>query len=575
MQCSGSTERSSRERDRLPNGVPLAIPEKNMGKRLALTNLLAAVLVPSVVASAELAPIQTVGINHNRAIVVNEKPFFPIMIWLQDPKNFASAQLAGINTIAGYWRGSGGTKDVADYLGLVEKAGFYGVMPFDGRLKASPALLAYIHGDEPDLPNLKSTTEIVPSKQLKINKNTPLWKIFDGVTHSWSVLDPLQGADFALRLNEPVEVESLAIWLTISKGLAAAKEISFIADGKEIARVTLENKKGQQKIDLKGPVRIKELSFRVHSVYPADNVWGSVSEIEGFDKDGKNVLLSPPQQIPRKWPAEVQKQYRDIKAADPSRPVFMTVTGYFLPFFKKWSEDERQNLYPDYVKATDVIGYDIYPIYGWNKPEWLHLVHDGTEALCGLAGGKPVYAWIETSRGGQYTGELERQIAVIPVHIRAEVWMAICRGATVIGYFTHVWKPAYRQFGVPPENVKAMKDINDQITRLAPAILSDPAKVDVGITLENQLRADIMAKEYDGDIYLFAVNYDSRQQGGRATIEVAGLRAGTRIEVVDEARTITATRGLFTDDFGPLGVHIYKIGTVLDGKRIIDTDLSE
>jgi hypothetical protein len=531
-----------------------------MGKRLAVINLLAAVLTQSVGAAAQLEPIRTVGINSNRAIVVNEKPFFPIMIWLQNPRNLPVAQSAAINTVAGYWSGSGGTKDVAEYLALAEKAGLYGVMPFDEPLRASPALLAYIHGDEPDLPGLKSTTEIAPSQILRINNSTPLWKIFDGVTHSWSVLDPLEGAEFTMKPDKPVELESLAIWLTLSEKLAVAKDISFLADGKEIARATLENKKGRQKIGLEQAVQLKELSFRVHSVYPGELIWGSVSEIEGFDKNGDNVLLAPPRQVPRKWPAEVQAEYESIKAADPSRPVFMTVTGYFLPFFKKQSEEQRKRLYPEYVKATDVIGYDIYPIHGWNKPEWLHLVHDGTEALRKLAGDRPVYAWIETSRGGQYTGDLERQIAVRPIHIRAEVWMAICRGATAIGYFTHIWKPAYKQFGVPPENVEAMREINEQITRLAPAILSDPAKVDVGITLENQLRADIMAKEYDGHIYLFAVNYDSQQKGGRATIEVSGLKAGATIEVVDEGRTITAAAGTFADDFGPLAVHIYKIG---------------
>lgn len=530
-----------------------------MSKRLALTYLLAAMVNQSVVDAAELEPIRTVGINENRAFVVNQKPFFPIMVWLQAPENFPLARSAGINTVAGYWTGSGGTKDVVEYLQLVKSAGCYGVMPFDKRLKGNPALLAYIHGDEPDLPSSKSMIKILPSKGLRINEKTPLWKIFDGVTHSWSVLDPLEGAQFILKLDKPVQIQSLAVWLTISKGLSVAKDVSFIADGKEIARKTLENQKGRQKVALDTSVQFKELTCKVHSTYPGEQVWGSIGEIEGFDKDGNNVLLSPPQQVPRKLPTEVQARYSSIKAADPSRPVFMTVTGYFLPFFKKWPESECERLYPNYVKATDVIGYDIYPIYGWNKPEWLHLVHDGTEALSRLAGDKPVYAWIETSRGSQWTGELERQIPVTPVHIRGEVWMAICRGATAIGYFTHIWKPSYKQFGAPPENVKAMKDINDQITKLAPAILSQPAKIKVRISFENQLKGDIMAKELDGKVYLFAVNYDSLQRAGQANVEVEGLEAGTKIEVVDENRTITATSGAFNDEFGPLGVHIYKI----------------
>ncbi len=81
-----------------------------------------------------------------------------------------------------------------------------------------------------------------PAKGLRINEKNPLWQIFDGATHSWSVLDPLQGAEFTLRLNQPVEVHSLAVWLTVSEGLAVAKDVSFLADGTEIVRKALENK---------------------------------------------------------------------------------------------------------------------------------------------------------------------------------------------------------------------------------------------------------------------------------------------------------------------------------------------
>jgi hypothetical protein len=298
----------------------------------------------------------------------------------------------------------------------------------------------------------------------------------------------------------------------------------------------------------------------VNSTYAGEQVWGSISEIEGFDSNGNNVLLSPPRQVPRAMPSEVLKHYGNIKAVDPTRPVFMTVTGYFLPFFEKLSDEQRTMLYPDYVKATDVIGYDIYPIYGWNKPEWLHLIHNGTAELRRLAGNRPLYAWIETSRGGQWTGALENQKPVMPMYIRAEVWMAICQGATAIGYFTHIWKPEYKQFGVPPENIKAMKEINDQITRLASVILSEPARVKTSIQLEGQLKGDIMAREYDGKVYLFTVNYDPRQRAGRAVIKVEGLKAGTRIEVIDENRVLEATSGAFADEFGTLGVHIYRIG---------------
>ena len=40
---------------------------------------------------------------------------------------------------------------------------------------------------------------------------------------------------------------------------------------------------------------------------------------------------------------------------------------------------------------------------------------------------------------------------------------------------------------------------------------------------------------------------------------MAGLKAGEKIEVVDENRTIGAEAGQFGDDFGPLAEHVYRI----------------
>jgi hypothetical protein len=174
-----------------------------------------------------------------------------------------------------------------------------------------------------------------------------------------------------------------------------------------------------------------------------------------------------------------------------------------------------------------------------------------------MASPRPVYAWIETSRGGQYTGPLERQKAVTGRHIRAEVWMAICRGATAIGYFTHVWKPAYSQFGVPDENRRALAEVNGQITRLAPAILGRPLARKTACAGADA-KLDALFRDHDGATYVFAVNYDERDKATRGTFEVEGLAAGTTVEVVDEGRTLTAGDGRFSDAFEPLAVHVYR-----------------
>jgi len=507
----------------------------------------------------ELPPIERVEIGANRVFRVNGRPFFPLMAWLQDAENFPALKECGMNTTAGHWPRSSGTSDVTEYLTLVEKAGLYGVMPFDPRLQGRPNLLAYIHGDEPDLPHQVSDAEVAGAPHLRPNTSAPLWKIVDGVTHSWSVLDPLEGAAVTIKLDRSVTVESLAVWPTISAGLAVAREVSFEGDGKPILEATLEPKKGAQRFPLAQPATLRELKMTVRSTHAGEQVWGSIGEIEGFDAAGENVLVSPPRHEPRAWPAATLEEYRSIRAADASRPVFMTLTGHFHPHFQKWTDAQRSTLYPAYIEATDVVGYDIYPIYGWNKPEWIHLVHEATGLLVELAGGRPVYAWIETSKGSQWTGALERQKDVTPTHIRAEVWMAICRGATAIGYFTHVWKPSYRQFGVPEENRRALRRINDQITRLAPALLADPARREVAIEATGGAKIDVMAREHEGSLYLFAVNYDERQVTSEVTISLPGLSAGTEVVAVDEGRTIAAAAGSFTDAFDPLAVHIYRI----------------
>ncbi len=530
----------------------------------ALATIVCVLFCPVVwevsVSAAEQAPaIAKIELAPNRAIRLNEQPFFPIMAWLQDAANFPAARDCGMNTTAGYWAGSSGTRDVVEYQALVAQAGLYGVLPFEPRLKGHPQLLGYIHDDEPDLPHQVNDATVLPAAHLAINRSTPLWKIVDGVTHSWSVLDPLANAAVTIQLPQPVTVERLAVWLTISPGLAAAKEVAFEGDGQPLLTATLEAKKGRQELPLPAPATFRELKLTVRSTYPGQNEWGSLSEIEGFDKAGQNVLLSPPRHEPRAEPQAVLAKYREIKAADPERPVFMTVTGNFHPHFGKWTDQQRNSLYTGYFQAADILGYDIYPIYGWNKPEWIHLVHEATELLAQQAGQRPLYAWIETSKGGQWTGALEKQKDVTPAHIKAEVWMAICRGATAIGYFTHVWKPAYHQFGVPEENRIALREINAQITRLAPAILSDEPMPAVTIRTEADVKLDVLARRHAGSLYLFAVNYDERAVPAQATVTVPNLPAEAEIEVLDERRVIRARAGSFSDDFGPLAVHLYRV----------------
>ena len=519
---------------------------------IPLAGLLLAALSAS---AASLPPIRTVAIGANREFRVNGEPFFPLMLWLQSDARIPDGLSIAVNTFCG----NGGELTRKAYLDKLAASGLYGVVHFDEACVGHDHQLGWIHGDEPDLPRQQSDAEVVPAKSLRINRSVPLWKILDGVTHSWSVLDPMQDAEVTFKLKKPVTVESLAIWLTVSKNLAVAREVAFLGDGKELVRATLEKKKGPQKLPLSKPATFQSLTLKVLSTYPDKNVWGSIGEIQAYDKEGTNLILAKPYTVPRSTVEQVAAEYRKIKAADASRPIFVTFTAHFMKAFTdKYDAATKRKLYPGFIQSCDVAGYDIYPIFGWSKPEWLGRVADGVSELCALAGPKrPVYAWIETNVGSRWVSP-SRQKPLLPKHTRAEVWMAIIRGATAIGYFTHQWRPSYRQFAPTDAMRTELKRLDEQIARLAPAILADPAKTKIEMTMPDGIPCHVKATRSAEALTLFAQNTDL-ERPGTATFTIEGLKPGATVQVVDENRTITAQEGSFADSFEPLAEHIYRL----------------
>jgi len=298
---------------------------------------------------------------------------------------------------------------------------------------------------------------------------------------------------------------------------------------------------------------------------------GDEPDMPRKDPDDPNAPRRPKRSV-----EEVAANYKRIKAADAKRPVFVTFTACFMTEDSRYDAAAKAKLYPAYVRGCDVVGFDIYPIYGSGHANHLDWVAKGVTQLRELGGPRrPLYAWIETHKGSKWM-TYEKQPDVLPIHTRSEVWMAIIRGATAIGYFTHAWRPSFTEFAPTPDMQAEMKRLNSQITRLAPAILADEAKSKVQMKLAGEeaggLNCHTKATEHDGALYIFAQNIDLgpgaeklRQfdpidpRGGKATVRVAGLKAGTKIEVVDENRALTAGDGQFTDQFAPLAEHIYRI----------------
>lgn len=273
--------------------------------------------------------------------------------------------------------------------------------------------------------------------------------------------------------------------------------------------------------------------------------------------------------VPKQEPEKVSARCLEIKAASPDRLIFMTLTGHFTREQSTYPEEVRKKLYPEYVKNPDVVGFDIYPIYGSGYASHLNWVGSGVAQLKELTK-KPAYAWIESNKGSRWMS-YEKQPDVLPIHTRNEVWQAIINGATAYGYFTHAWRPDFKEFAPTPEMQAEMKRLNNQVTRLAPAILANPSGRKISMKLGDGLYCQFKSTELEGSIYIFALNSDlgpgadkAKQfdpitpRSGQAIFVVPGLKKGTKIEVIDEQRTIVAGKGKFTDEFAPLAEHIYK-----------------
>ena len=218
----------------------------------------------TAIGQTSLEPIKAVEIGSRAELRINGKPFFPLMLWLQVPREFQRQRELGFNVMAGY-PGERGRMDA--YAAEVWKAGMYFVAALPRQIGAdarkiagTEGLLGWIQGDEPDMPRDVSDAEITPGPGMRLNPKTPFYRLVDGDTSSWTALEPVVGGEFTIKLKAAVTVESLAVWQTISTGLSVAKDVVFLGDGKELLKATLENKRGRQKFPLAGPATFRDVN---------------------------------------------------------------------------------------------------------------------------------------------------------------------------------------------------------------------------------------------------------------------------------------------------------------------------
>jgi hypothetical protein len=250
-------------------------------------------------------------------------------------------------------------------------------------------------------------------------------------------------------------------------------------------------------------------------------------------------------------PQVMQDDYAGMSRADPSRPV-MLLFGQGVADAEwpgRGSCSGRDDMYPEYAQAADVLGFYIYPL-ARERP--LALIATGVERLLAWSNyEKPVLTLIEASN-------IDGLVRPSPDQIRAEVWLALVRGAAGIGYYCHRFMPDFSETDCldDPDTNAALTRINGEIAALAPALNSP--MVGNGVTVDAGASIATRLARVAGVTYLFAVSLSAEPASARLSLR--GFSAPASAEVIGEDRSLPlGARGELEDDFDGYGVHLYRI----------------
>jgi hypothetical protein len=216
---------------------------------------------------------------------------------------------------------------------------------------------------------------------------------------------------------------------------------------------------------------------------------------------------------------------------------FLTLTNHFYSGAAPLAQG--RGIYPGLIAKADMVGFDLYPLQIWCRPERLVDVYLAQRELVSLAKGKPTFQWIEAAGMNCPRG----RTAVTPQTVRAESWLAIAGGARGLGFF-----PPAAWTGDVGE---AIREVTSAVHELGPALLGTdaPATVEPSASLVR-----VGARAFGGALYVIAVN--AGYTPARARISVPGLE-GRALEVYREARRVVPEGDTFVESFPPLAARVY------------------
>ncbi|MFC1714466.1 hypothetical protein ACFL6S_12430 [Candidatus Poribacteria bacterium] len=258
-------------------------------------------------------------------------------------------------------------------------------------------------------------------------------------------------------------------------------------------------------------------------------------------------------------PPRIVEDYEKKRAAEPTRPIMLNLgQGVANDEWHGRGSGAHIDDYLTYVKGSDIVSFDVYPVVGIRKPDgenYLWYVPKGVSRLKKWTEGKKIiWNCIECTQ----INNAEKKAT--PHQVRAEVWMSLIHGSMGLIYFVHEWKPKFNEHALldDPEMLAGVTAVNNQIHELAP-VLNSPT-IEDGVTVESsseEVPIALMTKRYGDATYVFAVGM--RNAPTKGSFMVQELPGTAEAEVIGEGRSISVRDGKFEDDFEPYDVHLYRI----------------
>jgi hypothetical protein len=98
-----------------------------------------------------------------------------------------------------------------------------------------------------------------------------------------------------------------------------------------------------------------------------------------------------------------------------------------------------------------------------------------------------------------------------------------------------------------------VQKLSRELREMSPVVMAPPSKLTVS---PPSPPLEFTTREWEGKTYLIAANTSMRRQ----TVRFSGPAiAGKRAEVLYESHPVAIKENSLADEFGPLGVHVYKL----------------